>query len=69
MTVHQKSIWGWLIGAGLDAIAGALVIPNSRSKIKSPLVGSALGAIGGAILVGAVNDKRLESDPAYRQPR
>ena len=61
MTIYQRSLRGWAIGAGLGAILGALVIPNSRSKIKSPLAGAALGAVGGAIVIGAVNDKRLES--------
>jgi uncharacterized membrane protein YfcA len=65
MTVHQKSVLGWLIGAGLGAIAGALVVPNRNSKIKSKLFGSALGALGGASIIGMVNDKRLESDPSY----
>jgi hypothetical protein len=50
-----------LIGAGLGAIAGALIVPNKRSKIKSKWTGALVGAAGGAVLVGSVNDKRLES--------
>jgi len=65
-TVHQKSVIGWLVGAGLGAVAGYFAVRNKNSMIKKPLFGAALGALGGSMFVGAVNDARLErNDPDY----
>jgi hypothetical protein len=64
MTVMQKSVWGWLIGAGLGALGGAFTATKC-GPIKTRLGGALVGSLFGALLIGSINDKRLECDPNY----